>query len=72
MRNAPIVEEIRRARRAYAEQFDNDLHAICEDLRRRERESNREIWAPVKRPGTRVASCAEGDSVVANEPSTQE
>ena len=42
----PIVREIRQIRRAYAEQFNNDLHAICEDLRRQEQESNREFRTP--------------------------
>ena len=42
----PIVDEIRRIRHAYAKQFKNDLHAICEDLRRQERESNREFRTP--------------------------
>ena len=42
----PIVNEIRRIRRNYAERFNNDLHAICEDLRRQERESSREIRSP--------------------------
>ncbi|HUT89947.1 MAG TPA: hypothetical protein VMY37_10640 [Thermoguttaceae bacterium] len=42
----PIVNEIRRIRRKYAELFDNDLHAICEDLRRQERESGRECRSP--------------------------
>jgi hypothetical protein len=37
----PIVEEIRRVRRAHASQFDNDLAAIVADLRRLERESGR-------------------------------
>jgi hypothetical protein len=35
----PIVAEIRAIRKAHAEKFNNDLHAICEDLRRQERES---------------------------------
>lgn len=35
----PIVEEIRQARDAHAKQFNYDLDAICEDLRRREKES---------------------------------
>jgi len=35
----PIVEEVRRAREAHAKKFNYDLNAICEDLRRRERES---------------------------------
>ena len=44
----PIVDEIRRIRRAYAEKFNNDLHAICEDLRRQERESDREFRTPTQ------------------------
>ena len=38
----PIVEEIRRVRRAHAGQFDNDISAIVGDLRRLERESGRQ------------------------------
>ena len=44
----PIVNEIRQISRAYAERFNNDLHAICEDLRRQERESNREFRTPLQ------------------------
>ena len=47
----PIVDEIRRIRQAYAERFNNDLHAICEDLRRQERESDREFRTPARRGG---------------------
>ncbi len=46
MRDDPIVEEIRQARREHALRFQNDLHAICEDLRRQERESGREFVSP--------------------------
>jgi len=35
----PIVEEVRHAREAHAKQFNYDLNAICEDLRKREKES---------------------------------
>ncbi|MEA2602817.1 MAG: hypothetical protein QOF89_3809 [Acidobacteriota bacterium] len=35
----PIVEEIRRIREEHAAEFDYDLRKICEDLKRRERES---------------------------------
>jgi len=45
----PIVSEIRQIRRAYAESLNNDLHAICEDLRRQERESDREFGSPTDR-----------------------
>jgi hypothetical protein len=34
----PIVEEVRRVREAYAAKFDFDLHAICEDLRARQKQ----------------------------------
>jgi hypothetical protein len=44
----PIVNEIRRIRQAYAEEFNNDLHAICEDLRRQERESVRQFRTPAQ------------------------
>jgi hypothetical protein len=37
----PIVEEVRRIRRAHAVKFGNDLVAIMADLRRLERESGR-------------------------------
>ena len=39
----PIVNEIRKIRQTYAEEFNNDLHSICEDLRRQECESGREF-----------------------------
>ncbi len=38
----PIVDEIRRVRRAHASQFDNDIFAIVADIRRLERESGRQ------------------------------
>jgi hypothetical protein len=49
MINDPIVNEIRQIRQAYAAKFNNDLHAICEDLRRQERESGREFQTPARR-----------------------
>ena len=35
----PIVDETRQARDAHARQFNYDLDAICDDLRKRQRES---------------------------------
>jgi hypothetical protein len=32
----PIVEEVRKIRDAHASAFNFDLHAICEDLRKKE------------------------------------
>lgn len=46
MINDPIVDETRRIRREYALQFDNNLHKICEDLRKQECASNRTFRAP--------------------------
>jgi hypothetical protein len=45
----PIVNEIRQVRQAYAARFNNNLHAICEDLRRQERGSGREFRTPAPR-----------------------
>ena len=35
MKDDPIVDEVRQAGEAYFAQFNFDLRAICEDLRRR-------------------------------------
>ena len=34
--NDPIVEEVRRYRQEHAAKYGNDIHRICEDLRREE------------------------------------
>jgi hypothetical protein len=39
----PIVEEIRAIRRKHTDKFRGDVRAICEDFRKRQRESNRKI-----------------------------
>ena len=39
----PVVEEIRAVRDAYAKRFNYNIDAICEDLRRQEKESGREL-----------------------------
>jgi hypothetical protein len=47
----PIVEEIRESSKNWSDQFGGDLHAMCEDLRRRERESGRVyISLPPRKP----------------------
>ena len=46
----PIVDEVRRAREAHAKQFNYDLDAICEDLRKREQASDEPtVSLPAKR-----------------------
>ncbi len=37
----PIVEEVRRVRQRHAEQFNNDLRAIVDDLRKQQEQSGR-------------------------------
>jgi len=55
MRNDPIVDEIRRIRQQHTDKFDGDLHAICEDLRRQERESGRQYTSFLPRRPQEVA-----------------
>jgi len=51
MSRDPIVDEIRAIRDAYAKQFDYDIDAIFEDIKRQERESGRKF---VTRPPKRI------------------
>ncbi len=39
----PIVEEIRRHRKAHAAKYNNDLSAICKALKLREEQSKRKV-----------------------------
>ncbi len=39
----PIVEEVRKARDAYAKQFNYDLDAMLRDLKAKERQSGRRV-----------------------------
>jgi hypothetical protein len=41
----PIVEEVRKAREAYAARFNYDLHAIFRDLQVQEQRSGRPVIA---------------------------
>ena len=59
----PIVNEICQIRQAYAGEFNNDLHAMCEDLRRQERESARAF----RTPGRRSADDSAGAEPAATE-----
>jgi hypothetical protein len=45
----PIVEEVRKARQDHAKQFNHDLTAICDDLKKIEKEcGNRLVSLPPK------------------------
>lgn len=49
-----ILEEIHRIREEHAESFNYDLQAICDDLRRKQAASERQmITKPLKRPKIR-------------------
>ena len=61
MRNDPIVDEIRRIRQEHTDRFHGDLHAICEDLRRQERQSGREYVSYPPRPVRVVAPSPSSD-----------
>lgn len=39
----PIVEEVRKARKRHAERFNFDLHAICADLKKKEKDCGHPI-----------------------------
>jgi len=42
MKLDPILAEVRRIREEYASQFRGDVHAMMDDIRRRQRETNRQ------------------------------
>jgi hypothetical protein len=43
MHTSPIIDELHAVRRRYAERFGDDLHAICEDARRKQAEHGRPV-----------------------------
>jgi hypothetical protein len=46
----PMVEEVRRIRDDHARKFNYDLHAICEDFRRKQLSSGRKVVTRKRRP----------------------
>ncbi len=50
MKDDSIVDQIHRVREEIAERFDNDLHSICEDARRRQEQSGRKSVKLPARP----------------------
>ena len=53
----PIIAEIHRFREAHARKFNYDLHAMVEDIRKRER--NRENLSPLKPVKPQLSKVAE-------------
>jgi hypothetical protein len=63
MTDDPIVAEIRKARHAHAAQFNNDIAAICADIRRLEKESGRQyVTLPLRRTKTKGEPTASGEN----------
>jgi len=58
----PILSEVRRIREEYAQQFNGDVRAMMDDLRRRHAESGRKSVTrqPKLRPKTPVTSNKNG------------
>ncbi len=52
----PIVSEVRRIRKEHEARFEGDLHALCEDFRRRQAESGRPAVSRRPRRPTRLAA----------------
>ncbi len=50
----PIVEEVRRARAAYAAQFNHDLDRIVDDLKRRQEQGEFKVVRRAPRPARKL------------------
>ncbi len=61
MHNDPIIDEIRWIRQEHTDKFNGNLQAICEDIRRQERESGREYVSYTPRRIERVAASSSND-----------
>jgi hypothetical protein len=49
----PVVDEIHRIRENHAKKFNYDLHAICEDIRKKQAKSDHKV---VSRPSRRLTT----------------
>lgn len=49
MTRDPIVAQVRKVREAYAETFHYDIRAICDDLRKWQKETGHQYELPPKR-----------------------
>lgn len=45
-----IIEEIHKYREDYLKQFNYDLHAVCQDIRKKENKNERPFITPKPRP----------------------
>ncbi|MBT8420119.1 MAG: hypothetical protein KJO08_04570 [Gammaproteobacteria bacterium] len=58
----PIVEEIHKYRDEYARQFNYDLHAICEDIRKKQGQDGRRVVHLSPRPTKGISGLPKPDS----------
>lgn len=56
--NDPIVAEVRKAREAHARKFNYDLRAIVQDLKKYERQGEREVVSFSPKPVEREKGAA--------------
>ena len=56
----PIVEQVRKAREAYAAQFDHDLNRIVADLKRRQDQGEFQVVRRAPRPTRTIARARTG------------
>jgi len=61
MTDDPIIDEVRRAGEAFLAQFDFDMKAACDDLRRRTDEARRSGRQVLSLPPKRVTAVAGSD-----------
>ncbi len=55
MERDPIVQQVRKARNAYAAQFDYNLDRIVEDLRRRQEAGEFQVVRRLPRPPRKIS-----------------
>ena len=69
MKKDPIVEEIHKVREAHASKFNYDLHAMFEDIRKRE--ANRENLSTLKPVKPALSRVAEARAAYETRPPTK-
>ncbi len=60
----PIIEELHAIRREIAARFDNDIHRIAEDARRRQAASGLSVWPGPDEPESLVHATSSPDAAV--------
>ena len=53
-----IVKEIHKSREEYLKKFNYDIHAVCQDVRKKSRNDDRKVVKPVPRPAKHTTRSA--------------